>query len=139
MSWIRRLVCALFPLILVWNSEHSTFAEDQSKIIVPPAAFKMYDKLQEHTLANGLRVFLYGTVNYILYTAVMAKMYDLCPAGLDNPAHNVNGGIMPVKQRSGCYYPDFILRMIYLGFFHSMQIYNEWLLCILKLPPCKII
>jgi zinc protease len=51
-----------FLILLSWGTGISVCpaakADDPAKIVIPPAALKMYDALEEHQLSNGLRVFL---------------------------------------------------------------------------------
>src|SRR5690606_38264641 len=55
---------------------------------------------------NGLDVLLNRTVNYLGHTAVMPQMDHLCPGGLENPSHDVNGRIMTVEEGSRGNDPD---------------------------------
>src|SRR4051794_2162077 len=58
-----KCLCLSFVAVLTWMvadtmTSSKLSADDQTKVSVPPAALQMYDKLQEHTLKNGLKVYL---------------------------------------------------------------------------------
>ena len=46
---------------------------------------------------NGLNVFFNGTIHHFVYRAVVTQVYDLATRPLQDAAHDVDGGIMPVK------------------------------------------
>src|ERR1051326_2779801 len=71
---------------------------------------------------NCLRVFLDGAVNNLFHAAVMSKVNYLCTACLNNSAHDVDSGIVPVKQRSGSNYTEFVLWFVNFCFNHRKQI-----------------
>ena len=50
---------------------------------------------------NGLSVFLDGTVDHFVYTAVVAEVNDLATGTLHDAAHDVDGGIVPIEQAGG--------------------------------------
>jgi hypothetical protein len=72
---------------------------------------------------NTLHIFLYGTVHHLIYTAVMAQVYYLGAAALQYAAHNINGSIVPIKQRSSCYKANFVFGLIWGNAFHKG---NNW-------------
>ena len=47
---------------------------------------------------NGLSVFLDGTVDHFVYTAVVAEVNDLATGTLHDAAHDVDGGIVTIEQ-----------------------------------------
>ena len=47
---------------------------------------------------NGLSVFLDGTVDHFVYTAVVAEVNDLTTGTLHDTAHDVDGGIVTIEQ-----------------------------------------
>jgi hypothetical protein len=55
---------------------------------------------------HPLRVLLDGGVHDLLDRAVVAQMDDLRPGVLDDPAHDVDGRIVPVEQRRGRHHPN---------------------------------
>ncbi len=48
---------------------------------------------------NGdtLDILLYGCIYDLLGRSVMPEMYNLCSRSLHDPAHDINGGVMPIK------------------------------------------
>src|SRR5690348_9708856 len=60
-----------------------------------------------------------------MHTAIVAKMNDLSSFALHNPAHNIDGSIMSVEQRSGgydSYSMIFFLRHKFLdGLLHKLK------------------
>ena len=50
---------------------------------------------------DALHVFLQGRIDDLLHRAVMAEMDDLRARGLQDAAHDVDRGIVPVEQRGG--------------------------------------
>lgn len=75
MNGITKVFCVSLSLVLVLSLPA---AEDQGKVVIPPAALKMYDKLQEHTLANGLRIFLLPVPGSPVVTTMMAYKVGSC-------------------------------------------------------------
>jgi hypothetical protein len=61
---------------------------------------------------NSLCIFFDSTFNDVCNTSVMTKMNDLGTFGLQDPAHDIDGRIMPVEQTGGGYNSDFIDRCI---------------------------
>src|SRR6202166_2731154 len=61
---------------------------------------------------DALHVLLQRGVDDLLHRAVVAEMDDFGPRGLQHPAHDVDGGIMAVEQRSRGHEPDLIHGMI---------------------------
>jgi hypothetical protein len=61
---------------------------------------------------------LNGTVYDFLGTAVVAKMDNLCPARLNNSAHDVDRSIMSIEEGGGCNNPDFVYWLVWLGLYH---------------------
>ncbi len=57
---------------------------------------------------NAVCIFLNSTFHNFVYAAVMAQVNDLGPLALQNTTHNINGGIVPVKQGGGSNNPYFI-------------------------------
>jgi hypothetical protein len=49
-----------------------------------------------------------------MHTAIMSQVYYFCAFALQNPTHNINGSIMPIKKRSGCNYSDFRMLAIHV-------------------------
>jgi zinc protease len=122
MNGITKLLCVILLLVLVLSLITAdrfvpclNAAEDQGKVIIPPAALKMYDKLQEHTLANGLRVFLLPVPGSPVVTTMMAYKVGSCDedktfTGLSHYLEHLmfkgTGKLMPgdidrMTQRSG--------------------------------------
>ena len=58
---------------------------------------------------NTLYIFLNGRLYDLKHTAVMPQVYDLGALTLHDPAHHINGGIMPVEKASGSNNPYLIL------------------------------
>jgi hypothetical protein len=50
---------------------------------------------------NGVCVLLNGTINHGLRRLIVAKVNHFCSRGLNQATHDVDGGIVAVKQR-GC-------------------------------------
>jgi hypothetical protein len=57
---------------------------------------------------NALHVFLNGTFHDLSNGTVMAEMDDLCTFALHDAAHDINSGIMSIKQTGCSNDPDFI-------------------------------
>jgi zinc protease len=56
----------------------NTLAQEGTKVAVPPAAVAMYDKLEEHTLENGLRVYLLPVARSPVVTMMTAYKVGAC-------------------------------------------------------------
>jgi len=61
---------------------------------------------------NGLDIFLNGGIDNFMNRTVVPQMNHFGPRRLDDPSHNIDGGVVSVKQRSGCYDPNVMLRLI---------------------------
>src|SRR6056297_1803694 len=80
------------------------------------------------TDGNTLCIFLNGAIHDLMHRPVVPKMYDLCPAALQYATHNIDTGIMTVKQACGCNKTDLVLRIIRL-LIHSAVFFTGFLLC----------
>jgi hypothetical protein len=63
-------------------------------------------------LKYSMCVFLDGRVHHFLHTAVVAQVNYLHTRSLDDPAHDVDGGIVPIEQAGGCYNAHFVFGLI---------------------------
>ena len=85
-------------------------------MLSPPPALQqvdhVFEKFDVAALIGGdgdaLGVFLQGGVDDFLHRAVMAEMDDLHAGGLEDAAHDVDGGIVAVKERGGGDETDFV-------------------------------
>src|SRR5690606_13511254 len=50
---------------------------------------------------DGVGVLLQGRAHHVLDAAVVAEVDDLRALGLDQPAHDVDGRVVPVEQAGG--------------------------------------
>ena len=71
---------------------------------------------------DTLSVFLDGGVHDFLYAAVVAEVDDFGAAGLQDAAHDVDGGVVAVEKRSGGHDAHFIFRMVGRYFFHGRAV-----------------
>ncbi len=69
---------------------------------------------------NGLYVFLNGGVDDFVYRAVVSEMNDFGSGGLNNTAHDVDGGIVAIKQRSGGNDTDMVFGLINFWKLHCL-------------------
>ena len=61
---------------------------------------------------NAVRIFLEGGIDDFLNRAVMAEMNDLNPGGLEDAAHDVDGGVVAVEQRGGSDETDLVAGLV---------------------------
>ncbi len=47
-----------------------------------------------------LRIFLDGCIYYFFCATVVSEVNDFCTGSLHNPPHDIDGGIMAIKERS---------------------------------------
>src|SRR5690606_39030401 len=91
-------------------------ASSSAKDLNMPAArvtekiFQVAEKLQMPTLVrgdgDGMGVFFNGAFYYFVDAPVMPQVDDLRAFGLEDPAHDIDGGIMAVKEGRGRDDPD---------------------------------
>jgi hypothetical protein len=74
--------------------------------------FHVFKKLHMTTLVAGdsdtLHIFFDGAFHDLGYTAVVPEVDDLGSFALQYAAHDIDGGIMAVKQSGSRYDPDFL-------------------------------
>ena len=71
---------------------------------------------------NGLGIFLNGAVHDFLHRAVVAQVDNLRAAALNNAAHDVDGGVVPIKEGGGRDDPDVVFGFIRsYGSLHSEE------------------
>ena len=59
---------------------------------------------------NTLDILLERCCHDLFNTAVVPEVHDLDTLGLQEPAHNVDGGIVPIKDARGRNKPNRVLR-----------------------------
>ena len=64
-------------------------------------------------------IFLNGAVHYFFHRAVMAEVNHLTAGGLDDAAHDVDGGVVAIEECRCCYNANFMLWDIRLNLFHT--------------------
>jgi hypothetical protein len=62
--------------------------------------------------ANGMRIFLDGTIHNLIHRPVMPQVDNFCPGILEHPAHDVDGHIMTVKKGCSRNDPDLVFGFI---------------------------
>src|SRR5687768_1829669 len=83
---------------------------DMTTLIFFQEVFHVFKKLHMPALVTGNRYclcifFNRGFYNF-LHRTVMAQVDDLRSFALHDAAHNINSGVMPVKQACSGHYPD---------------------------------
>lgn len=77
--WLSLLsIVLLIGISTAGDSLAWAVSEDQKASIVPPAALTMYDSLKEHTLKNGLKVYLLPVHGSPVVTTMMAFNVGSC-------------------------------------------------------------
>ena len=71
---------------------------------------------------NALDIFLDGRIDNFLDRAVVAQMDDLGARTLHDAAHDVDGGIVPIKKRSRRDKAHFMCRLVWCYCFHKMML-----------------
>src|SRR5699024_1818615 len=72
---------------------------------------------------NPLHVLLNSAVPNLFDRPVVTQMHDLGSAALQDSAHNIYTGIMPVKKAGRGYKPNIMLRFVYIGLFISFFLF----------------
>jgi zinc protease len=78
MTHAIKMICFTGIALTTWFVTDPTQAQGPGKVAVPPAALAMYDKLQEHTLENGLRVYLLPIPGSPVVTTMTAYKVGSC-------------------------------------------------------------
>ena len=65
---------------------------------------------------DGIGIFLNGCFYHLLHTAIVTQVNHLATGGLNDAAHNVDGGIVTIEQAGSRNYPNLVLRNIHSGF-----------------------
>ncbi len=68
---------------------------------------------------NGLRIFLYGRVHHFFHAAVVTEMDYFATRALDDATHDIDCGIVSVKQRCCCDNANFIFGFVWGDGFHK--------------------
>ena len=61
---------------------------------------------------NTVHVFLKRCINHFFYAAIVAEVNNFATAALNDAPHDVDGGIMPVKQARRCDKTNLVFRPI---------------------------
>ena len=69
---------------------------------------------------NGLSIFLNGTIYNLLHRTVMSQVNNFTTRGLDNPSHNIDSGIVAIKEGSRSYNAYFVFWDIRGSVFHAL-------------------
>ena len=108
---LRRIdaVDAVFLQQFDFGFDDDSAAAAENLDVRPPAPLQQVDHVFEEldvaalvgTDGDGLYIFLDGGGDDLLDGAVMAQVNDLGARALENPAHDVDGGVMAVEQTGG--------------------------------------
>ena len=61
---------------------------------------------------DGVCIFLYGAIDHFGHAPVVPQVNHLHPCCLDDPSHDVDGGVVAVKKGGGGHHPDLVGRLI---------------------------
>jgi len=76
---------------------------------------------------NPLHVFLDAGVDNLSYISIVTKMYYLSAAGLENPAHDIDGRIVTIKQAGRRHKTDLMFRFVQRVMAISLLTGSGWL------------
>ncbi len=65
---------------------------------------------------DSLDILFNGSFHDLLNRSVVSEMNHFYAGVLENPAHDIDGGIMAVEKRGRCDNPYIVLGFVYLGF-----------------------
>ena len=75
--------------------------------------------------SDPLHIFLYRSLYDLKSGAIVPEMDDLSATALHDASHDIDRGVMPIKKRSCCKYPDFIFSLVGGSFLHKMSIFPK--------------
>ena len=89
----------------------------------------VFEKFEMPSLVRGdgdaLGVFLDGGFHDFLHGAVVSQVDDLGARALQDAAHDIDRGVVPVEQRSCRHDPDFILELVGSNYLHKGIIWRK--------------
>ncbi len=106
--------------------DHATAAAEHLDVVAAALAQQVDHVLEEFDMAalvgtdrDALRVLLQGGGDDVVHRAVVAEMDDFRAAGLEDAAHDVDGGVMAVEQAGGGHKADLVLGPDLVGAGHG--------------------
>ena len=70
---------------------------------------------------NALHIFLDGGIHNLLHRAVVPHVDDFGAGALQNTAHDVDGRVVAIKQRSSGNEADFVFGLVCGDGFHNLR------------------
>jgi hypothetical protein len=69
---------------------------------IPQVFEKLHMSALVRSESDRLHIFFNGRFGNFVYTPVVAEVNHFDPFGLQDPAHDIDGSIMPIEKGSGC-------------------------------------
>src|SRR5690606_21827983 len=104
----------LFFLLGQYSAPSPAKQLDMASTLFPKQIIHVFEKLYMASLiggnGNSLYIFLNGAIDNFLHLSVMGKMDNFTAGGLYDPPHDIDGGIMSVKEGACRYNSYWVLR-----------------------------